>query len=133
MKILYHHHWGAGWVVGRKELARHLAALHIALRSKAIEYTSPARAFEYNHPGTARMGPAQPRLTETFTDVWNAVLFDPEAAGGMAGAHCSRSPDDPLRRRVGDNPEKTIGNKFSTWRWPALRAIELFKRTRGNA
>lgn len=115
-------------VIGRDEVARYVAAFDIALQPAVVEYASPLKLFEYLALGKAIIGPAQPNLMEILTDGQNAVLFDPKAADGMAGAISKLTLDAALRQRVGENARKTIGDKQLTWRENAARAVELFKR-----
>jgi glycosyltransferase involved in cell wall biosynthesis len=115
-------------VIGRNEVARYVAAFDIALQPAVVEYASPLKLFEYLALGKAIIGPAQPNLMEILTDGQNAVLFDPKAADGMAGAISKLTSDAALRQRVGENAKKTISDKRLTWRENALRAVELFKR-----
>ena len=109
-------------------MARYVAAFDIALQPAVVEYASPLKLFEYLALGKAIIGPAQPNLMEILTDGQNAVLFDPKAADGMAGAIGKLTSDAALRQRVGENAKKTISDKQLTWRENALRAVELFKR-----
>jgi glycosyltransferase involved in cell wall biosynthesis len=115
-------------VIGRDDVARYVAAFDIALQPAVVEYASPLKLFEYLALGKAIIGPAQPNLMEILTDGQNAVLFDPKAADGMAGAIGKLTSDAALRQRVGENARQTINDKQLTWRENALRAIELFKR-----
>jgi len=115
-------------VIGRDEVARYVAAFDIALQPAVVEYASPLKLFEYLALGKAIIGPAQPNLMEILTDGQNAVLFDPKAADGMAGAIGKLSADVALRERMGENARKTISEKRLTWRENAIRAVELFKR-----
>lgn len=115
-------------VIARDDVARYVAAFDIALQPAVVEYASPLKLFEYLALGKAIIGPAQPNLMEILTDGQNAVLFDPEAADGMAGAIGKLTADAALRRHVGENARKTISEKQLTWRENALRAVELFKR-----
>ena len=115
-------------VIGRDDVARYVAAFDIALQPAVVEYASPLKLFEYLALGKAIIGPAQPNLMEILTDGQNAVLFDPKAADGMAGAIGRLSADIALRERVGENARRTISDKRLTWRENAMRAVELFKR-----
>jgi glycosyltransferase involved in cell wall biosynthesis len=115
-------------VIAREDVARYVAAFDIALQPAVVEYASPLKLFEYLALGKAIIGPAQPNLMEILTDGQNAVLFDPKAADGMAGAIGKLTSDAALRQRVGENAKKTISDKQLTWRENALRAVELFKR-----
>jgi glycosyltransferase involved in cell wall biosynthesis len=115
-------------VIARDEVARYVAAFDIALQPAVVEYASPLKLFEYLALGKAIIGPAQPNLMEILTDGQNAVLFDPKAADGMAGAIGKLTSDAALRQRVGENAKQTINDKQLTWRENALRAVELFKR-----
>jgi glycosyltransferase involved in cell wall biosynthesis len=120
-------------VIGRDEVARYVAAFDIAMQPAVVEYASPLKLFalklfEYLALGKAIIGPAQPNLMEILTDGQNAVLFDPKAVDGMAGAISKLTPDTALRQRVGKNARKTIDDKQLTWRENAARAVELFKR-----
>ncbi|MET0962544.1 MAG: glycosyltransferase family 4 protein [Noviherbaspirillum sp.] len=115
-------------VIAREDVARYVAAFDIALQPAVVEYASPLKLFEYLALGKAIIGPAQPNLMEILTDGQNAVLFDPEAADGMAGAIGKLTSDAALRKHVGENARKTIGDKQLTWRENAARAVELFKR-----
>jgi glycosyltransferase involved in cell wall biosynthesis len=115
-------------VIARDDVARYVAAFDIALQPAVVEYASPLKLFEYLALGKAIIGPAQPNLMEILTDGQNAVLFDPKAADGMAGAIGKLTSDAALRQHVGENARKTISDKRLTWRENAVRAVELFKR-----
>ena len=120
-------------VIARDEVARYVAAFDIALQPAVVEYASPLKLFEYLALGKAIIGPAQPNLMEILTDGQNAVLFDPKAADGMAGAISKLTTDAALRQHVGENARKTISDKQLTWSENAVRAVELFKRVPKHA
>lgn len=113
-------------VVGRDDVARHVAAFDIALQPAVVAYASPLKLFEYLALGKAIIGPAQPNLTEILTDGENAILFDPADVNGMAGAIDQLCADPTLREKVGANARGTIASKKLTWRENAECVVRLF-------
>jgi glycosyltransferase involved in cell wall biosynthesis len=120
-------------IVGRDQVADHVAAFDIALNPAVVAYASPLKLFEYLALGKAIIAPAQPNIEEILTDGHNAVLFDPADQYGMAGAieRLSRSP--ALRHQVGANARLTIGAQKLTWKANAEQVALLFTGLRPHA
>lgn len=114
-------------IVGRDQVADHVAAFDIALNPAVVAYASPLKLFEYLALGKAIVAPAQPNIEEILTDGHNAVLFDPLDQDGMANAIDRLCSDAQLRRRVGENARLTIAVQKLTWRANAQRVTTLFE------
>ena len=115
-------------IVGRDDVARHVAAFDIALQPAVVAYASPLKLFEYLALGKAIVGPAQPNIEEILREDYNAVLFDPATPDGLAGAVARLSADPALRARVAVNARNTIAEQQLTWHENALRVTGLFDK-----
>ena len=113
-------------IVGRDEIARHVAAFDIALQPAVVAYASPLKLFEYLALGRAIVAPAQPNIMEILRDGQNAVLFDPDRPGALAAAIERVSHDAELRQRIAAGARASIAEQGLTWRRNAERVSELF-------
>jgi glycosyltransferase involved in cell wall biosynthesis len=113
-------------IVGRDDVARHVAAFDIALQPAVVAYASPLKLFEYLALGKAIVGPAQPNIKEILVQNQNAVLFDPNDTSALASAIQMLCSDDALRARVAENARATIGARQLTWDANARRVVGLF-------
>jgi glycosyltransferase involved in cell wall biosynthesis len=120
-------------IVGRDEVARHVAAFDIALQPAVVAYASPLKLFEYLALGKAIVGPAQPNIEEILRPDYNAVLFDPADPNGLATAVSRLCSDDPLRTRVAENAQRTISEMQLTWGANARKVVGLFGSLRSHA
>ena len=120
-------------VVGRDQVASHVAAFDIALNPAVVAYASPLKLFEYLALGKAIIAPAQPNIEEILTDGDNAVLFDPADQYGMAGAIERLSGNAALRRQVGANARLTIDAQKLTWKANAEQVVKLFGALKQHA
>jgi glycosyltransferase involved in cell wall biosynthesis len=114
-------------IVGRDDVARHVAAFDIALQPSVVAYASPLKLFEYLALGKAIIGPAQPNIEEILQDDFNAVLFDPANSHGMANAIARLCADAALRHKVAGNARATIATMQLTWHENAQRVVRLFE------
>ena len=114
-------------IVGRDDVARHVAAFDIALQPAVVAYASPLKLFEYLALGKAIVGPAQPNIEEILRRDHNAVLFDPKDPDGLATAISRLCGDVVLRNKVAANARATIADQQLTWSANAHRVIELFR------
>lgn len=112
-------------VVPRQDVPGYVAAFDIALQPAVVPYASPLKLFEYLALGKAVVGPRQPNLEEVLTHGDNALLFDPQAAGGLESALESLCHDDVLRQRIAEGSARTIGRLGLTWRANAARVVRL--------
>lgn len=115
-------------IVGRDDVARHVAAFDIALQPAVVKYASPLKLFEYLVLGKAIVGPDQPNIREILTPDHDAVLFDPSVPGGLAGAVKRLCDDVALRNKVAANARAAIEEQQLTWAANARRAVALFER-----
>ena len=113
-------------IVGRDDVARHVAAFDIALQPAVVAYASPLKLFEYLALGKAIVGPAQPNIEEILTRDQNAVLFDPDSTASLAQAVDRLCVDHALREKVAANARATIAEQKLTWHENALRVVGLF-------
>jgi len=113
-------------IVGRDDVARHVAAFDIALQPAVVAYASPLKLFEYLALGKAIVGPAQPNIEEILVQNQNAVLFDPNDTSALAGAIQVLCTDDALRAKVAENARATIAARQLTWDANARRVVGLF-------
>ena len=123
-------------IVGRDDVARHVAAFDIALQPAVVAYASPLKLFEYLALGKAIVGPAQPNIEEILTQDQNAVLFDPDSTASLAAAVERLCADPVLRDKVAAGARATIVEQKLTWHENALRVVDLFGkllRRPGNA
>lgn len=120
-------------IVGRDDVARHVAAFDIALQPAVVAYASPLKLFEYLALGKAIVGPAQPNIEEILRRDHNAVLFDPADPEGLAVAVSRLCGDPALRSKVADNARRTIGDMQLTWGANARKVVSLFGRLLSHA
>jgi glycosyltransferase involved in cell wall biosynthesis len=120
-------------IVGRDDVARHVAAFDIALQPAVVAYASPLKLFEYLALGKAIVGPAQPNIEEILRQDYNAVLFDPADPNGLATAVSRLCDDHPLRTRVAENAQRTISEMQLTWGANARKVVSLFGSLRSHA
>lgn len=113
-------------IVGRDDVARHVAAFDIALQPAVVAYASPLKLFEYLVLGKAIVGPAQPNIEEILVQDQNAVLFDPDSTASLAAAVDRLCVDHALRARVAAGAHATIIEQKLTWHENALRVVGLF-------
>lgn len=113
-------------IVGRDEIARHVAAFDIALQPAVVAYASPLKLFEYLALGRAIVAPAQPNILEILSDGKNAVLFEPGNPDAMAEAIERVSRDADLRQRIATGARASIGEQGLTWQRNAERVSQLF-------
>jgi len=113
-------------IVGRDDVARHVAAFDIALQPAVVAYASPLKLFEYLALGKAIVGPAQPNIEEILTHDQNAVLFDPESTASFAAAVERLCGDHVLREKVATGARASIVEQKLTWHENALRVVDLF-------
>ena len=113
-------------IVGRDEVADHVAAFDIALQPQVVEYASPLKLFEYMALGRAIVAPDQRNIREILTHEEDALLFDAADADGFAAAIRRLVGDEDLRRRLGKGAMATIENRRLTWDANAERVEKLF-------
>lgn len=115
-------------IVGRDDVARHVAAFDIALQPAVVAYASPLKLFEYLALGKAIVGPAQPNIEEILAQDKNAVLFDPDSTASLAAAVDRLCVDHALREKVAAGARATIVEQKLTWHENALQVVKLFQR-----
>jgi glycosyltransferase involved in cell wall biosynthesis len=120
-------------VVPRQDVPGYVAAFDIALQPAVVPYASPLKLFEYLALGKAVVGPRQPNLAEVLTHGDNALLFDPEAAGGLESVLEALCHDDALRQRIAEGSARTISRLGLTWRSNAGRVVRLSAALKSGA
>jgi len=119
-------------VVGRDDVAAHVAAFDIALQPAVVDYASPLKLFEYMALGRPVVAPAQPNIMEILVDGENALLFDPRDPRGLGSAVERLCRDAGLRQRIGEAARRTIRSRRLTWADNATRVTELFAGLTGK-
>ena len=115
-------------IVGRDEVARHVAAFDVALQPAVVDYASPLKLFEYMVLGRAIVAPDTPNIREILSDGRDALLFDPAAPGAFR-AVLERMCDEPgLRARLGAAAAQTVLARPLTWDENARRVETIASR-----
>ena len=112
-------------IVGRDDVARHVAAFDIALQPAVVAYASSLKLFEYLALGRAIVAPAQPNIMEVLRDGENAILFDPNDPDGLVSAIERASGDNALRAKVAEGARNSIAQQGLTWLNNAQRVINI--------
>lgn len=112
-------------VVGRDDVAAHIAAMDIALLPGLTEYSSPLKLFEYMYLGRAVVAPDTANIREILTDRQDGLLFDVKSQGAMENALLELCDDASLRSRIGARARTTIDEKALTWSRNAERVVAL--------
>lgn len=118
-------------VVGREEVAAHVAVFDVALQPSVVPYASPLKIFEYLASGKAIVAPDGANIREILSDGVNALLFDPREAEAFGRAVLRLSADDDLRRRLGIAARRLIDERRLTWDHNADRIVRLFEELCG--
>ncbi|OAJ69559.1 glycosyltransferase WbuB [Methylobacillus sp. MM3] len=113
-------------IVGRDDIAHHVAAFDVALQPAVVAYASPLKLFEYLALGRAIVAPAQPNIMEILSDGQNAVLFEPGNPDALAAAIERVSLDAELRQRIAAGARASIAEQGLTWHRNAERVSQLF-------
>ncbi len=112
-------------IVGRDDVARHVAAFDIAVLPGLTLYSSPLKLFEYLALGRAIVAPDTENIREILTDGQDALLFDPAGDGAMEAALLEICVNSSLRARLGAAARGTIDTKSLTWDSNAARVVEI--------
>ncbi|HEX4369070.1 MAG TPA: glycosyltransferase family 4 protein [Rhodopila sp.] len=112
-------------IVGRDDVARHVAAFDIAVLPGLTPYSSPLKLFEYLQLGRAIVAPDTENIREILTDGENAVLFDTAADGDLEAALLRLCGDPELRERLGNAAHTTITTRSLTWSRNAERVAAI--------
>lgn len=117
-------------VVGRDDVARHVAAFDIALQPGITEYASPLKLFEYMYLGRAVVAPDMSNIREVLTHEHDALLFPADRPDAMNDAILRLCQDPELRARLGRTARATMETKQLTWRHNARRIVDLARKLR---
>ena len=115
-------------VVGRDDVARHVAAFDVAVIPGVTPYASPLKLFEYLKLGRAIVAPNAENIREILTDGEDGVLFDREAEDGLESALLRVCAEPGLRARLTARAPATIESKSLTWSRNAERVAEIASR-----
>lgn len=108
-------------VVGRDDIARHVAAFDIALVPGVTPYASPLKLFEYMALGKAILAVDSANIREVLTHGENAWLFAPDHfAEGLAGL----AADAAMRGRLGAAAQARVEEGGFTWDRNAARIVD---------
>lgn len=120
-------------IVGRDDVARHVAAFDIAVLPGLTPYSSPLKLFEYLQLGRAIVAPDTENIREILTDGQDAVLFDTAADGALEAAMLRLCGDPALRNRLGNAARSTITTRSLTWNHNAQRVVAIAEALIGQA
>ncbi len=112
-------------IVGRDDVARHVAAFDIAVLPGVTPYSSPLKLFEYLRLGRAIVAPDSDNIREILTDGQDALLFDPATPESMEASLLRLCTDPVLRERLSRSAPRTIESRQLTWVHNAQRVIEI--------
>lgn len=115
-------------VVHRDRVPAHVSAFDVALQPAVVAYASPLKLMEYLVLGKAIIAPRAPNLLEVLTDEENALLFDEQVPGAFEAALARVCADAPLRSRLCEGAQQTIGRLGLTWMSNARRVVLLAER-----
>jgi glycosyltransferase involved in cell wall biosynthesis len=117
-------------VVGRDDIAAHVAAFDVALQIGVTAYASPLKLFEYMAMGRAVIAPSTPNIREVVHHDRDALLFEPDDDESLAAVIDRASGDAALRERLGAEARRTIDEQGYTWAANARRVAELAAASR---
>lgn len=112
-------------VVGRDDVARHVAAFDVAVIPGVTPYASPLKLFEYMQLGRPIAAPDMDNIREVLTDGVDAALFDPSRTGAMEEALLLLCSDGRLRARLGAAARETVSARSFTWDRNAERVAAI--------
>jgi glycosyltransferase involved in cell wall biosynthesis len=112
-------------VVGRDDIAAHVATFDVALQIGVTAYASPLKLFEYMAMGRAVVAPSTPNIQEVVRDDRDALLFTPDDDEALAAVIERASGDAELRARLGVAARRTIDERGYTWKANAQRVADL--------
>jgi len=110
-------------LVGRDQVAAHIAAFDIALQPRVVAYASPLKLFEYMALGRAIIAPDQPNIREVLTDGVDSLLFAPGDAAAFRRCLRRLATDPALRRCLGQAAAAAIDQRGFTWDDNAIRVV----------
>lgn len=119
-------------IVGRDDVARHVAAFDVAVLPGITPYSSPLKLFEYLQLGRAIAAPDMENIREILTDGQDALLFDPEGGGTLEAALLHLCADPALRQRLGEAAREVIAQKALTWDGNARRVVAIAEAVRAG-
>lgn len=111
-------------VVGRDDIARHVAAFDIALVPGVTPYASPLKLFEYMVLGKAILSVDSANIREVLSHGENAWLVPPD---GFAEGLERLAADQALRARLGQAARARIAAGNFTWDRNAARIVAWYR------
>ncbi len=112
-------------IVGRDQVASHVAAFDVAVLPGLTPYSSPLKLFEYLQLGRAVLAPDAENIREILTDGETALLFDPSQDGALEAALLRLCTEPALRNRLGQAGRAVILAKSLTWHHNAERVAGI--------
>lgn len=111
--------------VPHQEIPAYVRSFDIALQTRAVDYASPLKLFEYMGLGRAIIAPDQPNLREILRPGIDALLFDPDDEASFFSALAELAGDGELRARLGAAARRSIAQTPFTWAENARRVEAL--------
>ncbi len=115
-------------VVGRDDVARHIAAFDIAVLPGITPYSSPLKLFEYMVLGRTILAPDSENIREILTHGEDAFLFNPARPRALEDALTQIIAFPELRQHMGRAAKAKIVSAGLTWQHNADRVARLAAR-----
>ena len=112
-------------LVGRDEIANHLALFDIALQPDVVPYASPLKLFEYMSMGLAIVAVDTANIREILTDGQDGLFFPRGDTDAFVLAIRRLCYDDSLRSDLGRAAVRTIEDRGFLWSKNAERVVEI--------
>ena len=99
--------------IAHHEMARHIAAMDVAVSPRAAPHASPMKILEYMAMGVPVVAPRMPNIQDIVKDGVEALLFQPEDSESFANALLALVNNADLRSRLARNARGKIENKLN--------------------
>ncbi|MGB0750174.1 MAG: glycosyltransferase family 4 protein [Magnetospiraceae bacterium] len=117
-------------IVGREDVAAHVAAFDIALQPAVTAYASPLKMFEYMVLEKPIIAPSSPNIREILVDMEDAVLFDPSRPEEFREKLQFLCFHDDIRAKVARGAAQTVQRRGFYWSENAKRVAAMFDALR---
>lgn len=115
-------------LVGRDEVASHVAGVDVALQPDVVPYASPLKMFEYMAAGKAILAIDSPNIREILDDENDALLFDADREGHFEAQLKRLLADPDLRESIGRSARQRILDAGFLWSENARKVEGIAER-----